>query len=46
MVVMAVLLLTAACGPKTRWDHTPRDQHIVRSGETLFTIEAKQHSKG
>ena len=38
IVVMAVLLLIAACGPKTRWDHTPRDQHIVRSGETLFTI--------
>jgi len=38
IVVMAVLLLSAACGPKTRWDHTPRDQHIVRSDETLFTI--------
>lgn len=37
-VPMAVLLLLAACGPKTRWDHTPRDQHIVRTGETLFTI--------
>jgi lipoprotein NlpD len=36
--VILLMLLTAACGPKTRWDHTPRDQHIVRSGETLFTI--------
>ena len=35
---MAVFVFVAACGPKTRWDHTPRDQHIVRSGETLFTI--------
>ncbi len=35
---MAVLLLLVACGPRTRWDHTPREQHIVRTGETLFTI--------
>ena len=38
IVVLAVLLLITACGPKTRWDHTPRFEHIVRSGETLFTI--------
>lgn len=38
IVAMGGLLLIAACGPKTRWDHTPRDQHIVRSDETLFTI--------
>lgn len=37
-VAMAVLLLLVACGPKTRWDHTPTEQHIVRTGETLFTI--------
>jgi lipoprotein NlpD len=37
-VTMAVLLLLVACGPKTRWDHTPTEQHIVRTGETLFTI--------
>ena len=36
-VAMAVLLLVA-CGPKTRWDHTPREEHSVRTGETLFTI--------
>jgi lipoprotein NlpD len=38
LVAIAVLLLVVACGPRTRWDHTPRDTHIVRSGETLFTI--------
>lgn len=37
-LAIALLLLIAGCGPKTRWDHTPREQHIVRSGETLFTI--------
>ncbi len=37
-VAMAVLALLVSCGPKTRWDHTPRQQHIVRTGETLFTI--------
>ena len=35
-VLLAVLLLTA-CGSATRRDHSP-DTHIVRSGETLFTI--------
>ncbi len=38
IAALAVLLLITACGPKTRWDHTPREQHIVRTGETLFTI--------
>lgn len=28
----------AACGPQTRWDHTPQHEHVVRSGETLFAI--------
>ena len=37
-VAMAMLLLLVACGPKTRWDHTPREVHIVRTGETLFAI--------
>jgi len=42
--MMSVMLLAAllsgllACSSRTRWDHTPRDQHIVRSGETLFSI--------
>jgi lipoprotein NlpD len=35
-LLLAVLCL-AACGPATRRDHAP-DTHIVRSGETLFTI--------
>ena len=35
---LAAISLLAACGPKTRWDHTPTERHIVRSGETLFTI--------
>jgi lipoprotein NlpD len=38
IVALAVLLLITACGPKTRWDHTPREEHIVRTGETLFSI--------
>jgi lipoprotein NlpD len=38
IVALAVLLLISACGPKTRWDHTPTESHIVRTGETLFTI--------
>ncbi len=38
MVTIAVLLPLLACGPQTRWDHTPKQQHIVRTGETLFTI--------
>jgi len=31
------LLVLGACGG-TRWDHTPIDEHVVRSGETLFAI--------
>ena len=38
ITLLTILLLVAACGPKTRWDHTPTESHIVRSGETLFTI--------
>lgn len=36
-LVTALVVLTA-CGPATRWDHTPQDYHVVRSGETLFKI--------
>ena len=36
--ILVLALLIAACGPKTRWDHTPRDEHVVRTGETLFAI--------
>ena len=35
---LAVLLIVATGCGTARWDHTPRDQHIVRRGETLFTI--------
>lgn len=36
--VVAALVVLAGCGPATRWDHTPQDDHVVRSGETLFKI--------
>ena len=36
--ILVLALTIAACGPKTRWDHTPRDEHVVRTGETLFAI--------
>jgi lipoprotein NlpD len=35
---LIILLMIVACGPKTRWDHTPREEHVVRSGETLYAI--------
>ncbi len=39
LLLPALLALTlAACGPKTRWDHTPTEEHVVRTGETLFVI--------
>ena len=31
-------MLGTACGPSLLWDQPPPDQHIVRTGETLFTI--------
>ncbi len=30
--------LLAACGPSPLWDQPPAGQHVVRSGETLYTI--------
>lgn len=36
--VVAACLLLGGCGPKTRWDYTPQDEHVVRSGETLYAI--------
>jgi lipoprotein NlpD len=36
--ILVLALMIAACGPKTRWDHTPRDEHVVRTGETLYAI--------
>ena len=38
VVAVFTALLLSACGPTTRWDHTPREEHIVRSGETLFSV--------
>jgi len=34
---LAMLLVLSACGG-TRWNETPRDEHVVRTGETLYTI--------
>ena len=36
--LLAVVLFIVACVPQTRWDYTSNESHIVRSGETLFTI--------
>jgi lipoprotein NlpD len=36
--VLLVALLVAGCGSSERRDHGAQQQHIVRSGETLFTI--------
>ena len=33
----ALVVALAACGT-SRWSAAPREQHVVRSGETLFTI--------
>ena len=36
--ILAVAFIVTACGPSTLWDQPPQDQHVVRAGETLFTI--------
>ncbi len=36
-LVLTAFVLTA-CGPAVRWDSAGADQHIVRQGETLFSI--------
>jgi lipoprotein NlpD len=36
--ILVVAFLVTACGPSPLWDQPARDQHVVRSGETLFTI--------
>ena len=36
-VLLVCTAILASCST-TRWDHTPRDQHVVRAGETLYTI--------
>lgn len=37
LIILSCMLLLAACGSSTGWDHSS-DQHIVRKGETLFSI--------
>ena len=37
LAVLLALLLLSGCGPGARWDHRS-DQHIVRTGETLYAI--------
>ena len=44
IIALLVLLVLSACGSSTRWDHSS-DQHIVRSGETLYSI-AWRYGKG
>jgi lipoprotein NlpD len=38
IALLVAALLVTACGPATRWGQTPQDNHVVRAGETLFTI--------
>ena len=39
LLILELLALGVLAGcSSTRWDHTPREQHVVRSGETLYTI--------
>jgi lipoprotein NlpD len=38
LCLATLCVVLAGCGPKTRWDHTPQDEHVVRGGETLFAI--------
>ncbi len=37
-LLLILALVVTACGPSSLWDQPQQDQHIVRSGETLFTI--------
>lgn len=37
-VLAALVGLFVMAGCSTRWDHTPQDAHVVRTGETLYTI--------
>ena len=37
-ICLSSFLFLAACSAGTRWDHGSDDQHIVRKGETLFSI--------
>jgi len=37
-VLLVAAVLLSACGPAIRSDHAPDRYHVVRSGETLYTI--------
>ena len=37
-VLLAAAVLQSACGSAVRRDHSPDTYHVVRSGETLYTI--------
>jgi lipoprotein NlpD len=38
IVLLLVAILVSACGSAVRRDHAPDRYHVVRSGETLYTI--------
>jgi len=39
MLLLCVFaLLVGGCAAPSRWDYTPQRSHVVRTGETLFTI--------
>ena len=37
-LAVLLLVLLGGCAGQSRWDYTPAQSHVVRSGETLFTI--------
>jgi len=37
-ILLTILLLQSGCFSSSRWDYTPGQSHIVRSGETLTSI--------
>jgi len=38
MLLAAMLAGLLACGSRRSWDQAPRQQHVVRTGETLYSI--------
>jgi len=36
--LLLIAFVVTGCAPQTRWDYTPQRSHVVRTGETLFTI--------
>lgn len=37
-LIALCVIVASGCGTSARWDETPQRQHVVRSGETLYTI--------